>query len=157
MSLIRDSLKKVQEKEGQGGSSAEAPSAEVQGKPPRKYSPSIIILVLIGLALVGLTYFMLVRPGPIPIKKPQSPVMDSPLIAQAPAKPTSSRYPGESGRRPGHFSSGLPFTRAKRTPGNRIPFIRPPRGSPAQINGFSGAEPGWIGCKETTAGNSSGN
>ena len=84
MSLIRDSLKKVQEKEGQGGSSAEAPSAEVQGKPPRKYSPSIIILVLIGLALVGLTYFMLVRPGPIPIKKPQSPVVDSPLIAQAP-------------------------------------------------------------------------
>jgi len=84
MSLIRDSLKKVQEKEGQGGSSAEAPSAEVQGKPPRKYFPSIIILVLIGLALAGLTYFMLVRPGPIPIKKPQSPVMDSPLIAQTP-------------------------------------------------------------------------
>ena len=131
MSLIRDSLKKVQEKEGQGGSSAEAPSAEVQGKPPRKYSPSIIILVLIGLALVGLTYFMLVRPGPIPIKKPQSPVMDSPLIAQAPGpSPPAPATPANQAAGP-----------VISAPASPLPELKEPRATGSPSSGRPGAAP----------------
>jgi hypothetical protein len=107
MSLIRDSLKKVQEKEGQGGISSEAPSAEVQEKPPRKHSPSIIILVLIGLALVGLTYFIVLPPGPL--TKQPGPAMDSPLIAQAPGpNPPAPASPANQAAGPAVGAPGPP-------------------------------------------------
>jgi len=128
MSLIRDSLKKVQEKEGQGGSSAEAPSAEDQRKPPRKYYPSIIILVLIGLALVGLTYFMLFRPGQIPVKKPPSPVMVSPLIAQAPSP--SPPAPANQAAGPAISAPASPLPELKEPRATRSPSSDRPGAAP---------------------------
>ena len=84
MSLIRDSLKKVQENSDQQDASSVDSSVEIASQPPQKKKAPTLLFIVVGIAVIALAGFFFFFTSPSEKQKLPSPKIDSPLVAQAP-------------------------------------------------------------------------